>query len=122
MARNHFGTKNLDCLVKEKYNLLFNQLCTKLSKRLSGELSHVENEDVQDDVVRVSATNQIITDKSVHASPDATVKVPRTIAKAEVGHATGEKGHKARTQLWHVMSKTMLSRQSPREGCCSAIA
>ena len=124
LVRSHFKAKDLIYLLKDKFSIPFSQLCTKLSKRLSEELPHVEGEHVKDGLVYIPATIRITPEASAHTSPDATVAVPTTIAKAEVNgeglnqepstSTTTENSKKKETQSWHRMSKLFLLRLGPR--------
>ena len=59
LVRSHFKAKDLVYLFKDKFSFAFNQLCTKLSRRVSGELSPLEAEHVSDNIVYVPATIRI---------------------------------------------------------------
>ena len=130
LVRSHFKAKDLVYLFKDKFSIPFNQLCTKLSKRVSGELSTLEGEYASDDIVYVPATIRITPEASAHTSPDATVAVPATVAKAEIDReglnqepsASTRSGNsnKIQTKFWHRMCKIFLIRLSPctKDGRC----
>ncbi|KAL3162765.1 hypothetical protein ABBQ38_008583 [Trebouxia sp. C0009 RCD-2024] len=124
LVRSHFKAKDLLYVFKGKLSIPFSQLCTRLSKRVSEELSHIEGEHVKDGLVYIPATIRITPEASAHTSPETTVAVPRTIAKAGVDReglnqepstsTTKKDSNRKETQLWHRMSKFFLIRVSPR--------
>jgi len=78
---SHFKAKEVFHLVKQKHASPLSTFCKVLDKRLTGDQKPIEGEVVEDDMVIVTATVQIVADHSAqtHTSPDATVSAQMTL-------------------------------------------
>jgi len=78
---SHFKAKEVFHLVKQKHVSPLGTFCKVLDKRLTGDQKPIEGEVVEDDMVIVTATVQIVADHSAqtHTSPDATVSAHVTL-------------------------------------------
>ena len=100
---SHFNAKEVLHLVKAKYASPLDTFCKLLQKRLSGDQKLLEGEVVEDGMVTVTTTVQIVADPSgkKYPSPDVTVSAPETIAKAEAAdtnHGFGMLSKRQRSQ------------------------
>jgi len=77
----HPKAKEVFHLVKQKHASPLSTFCKVLDKRLTGDQKPIEGEVVEDDMVIVTATVQIVADHSAqtHTSPDATVSAHVTL-------------------------------------------
>ena len=100
---SHFKAKEVLHRVEEKYASPLDTFCRLLQKRLSGDQEPLAGEVVEDGMVTVTATVQIVADPSAkkYTSPDVTNSAPETIAKAEAAdtnHRFGIPSQRQRSQ------------------------